>query len=181
MTIKFETTKVKRFLSDEGVVLQLFAPLEKTSAIDDFLAKQVNGILQVTIEKPSKKRTLTANNYLWRLCDDIAKALTTDKTAVYRALIRRVGVFDYVLVKSQAAERFRANWENKGLGWFTEEVLYKDRDARQFMAYYGTSVYTREQIARVIDEAEDECRSIGLDTLSSKEKKELLEAWDISS
>ena len=175
--LNFQTNKVKRFLSDEGVVLQLHAPLEKTASIDAFLARHVNGTLDVTIKKPSKKRTITANNYLWHLCDEIAKAVETDKNAVYRALIRRVGVFDYVLVKAQAADRFRANWDAHGLGWFTEEVLYKEPGARQFMAYYGTSVYTRDEISRVIDEAEQESRQLGLDTMTKKEKEALLESW----
>ena len=176
--IQFETRKIRRYVGQYGeIVIQVLADAEKAPMIDEFLRKQVDGTLVVSIGKKSKKRTITANNYLWVLCDELAKALQTDKIAVYRALIRRVGVFDYVLVKSQAADRFRANWEAKGLGWFTEEVLYKDRDARQFMAYYGTSVYTREQISRVIDEAEEECRSVGLDTLSKKEKEEILEQW----
>lgn len=177
--IEFTTTKIDRYAGANGYMIQIAADEENARQIDDFLRKHVNGVgtIEVILKKPSKKRTLTANAYLWVLCDDIAKTVGTDKEAVYKTLIRRVGVFDYVLVKSQAADRFVRNWENKGLGWFADEVLYKESGIRQFMVYYGTSVYDREQMARVIDEAIQEARDIGLGVKTKKEVKELIEAW----
>ena len=175
--ITFLTHKIKRYTGVDGYLVQFIVPIECAPQIDDYMAKHVNGELSVTIEKPKKRRTITANNYLWVLCDEIAKQVGTDKESIYKAIIRRVGVFDYVLVKAQAADRFRENWNEKGLGWFTEEVFYPDRDKRQFTVYYGTSTYDQEQMARVIDEAVDEARNIGVKTLTKQELKELKEKW----
>lgn len=178
--IQFETRKVRRYVGQYGeIVIQVIADADKATIIDDFLRKQVDGTLEVVIRKKSKKRTITANNYLWCLCEELAKALKTDKIAIYRALIRRVGVFDYVLVKEQAAERFRANWEANGIGYFAQEVPSKRpiEGGVQFMAYYGSHTYDRDQISRVIEEAESECKELGLMTWSKKDKEDLLNKW----
>ena len=181
--VEFTTQKIDRFAAVNGLMIQIAADVENAPQIDDFLAKHVNGVgtITVVLKKPNKKRTLTANNYLWVLCDDIAKAIETDKEAVYKALIRRVGVFDFVLVHEHAADRFVKNWNDKGIGWFTQEIPYQEPGVKQFQVYYGTSVYDREQLARVIDEAIQEARDIGLGTKTKEEVKELIEAWDISS
>jgi len=179
--VSFTTTKIDRFTAVNGYMVQITADFENAPQIDDFLAKHVNGIgtIEVTMKRPTSKRSLNANGYLWVLCDEIARAIQTDKETVYRALIRRVGVFDYVLVKDQAAQRFRRNWEAKGLGWFTEEVvnLGQAKNTRQLLAYYGSSVYTKEEMARVISEAEEEARAIGVSTRKRNEVKEMIEAW----
>lgn len=179
--ISFITKKVRRYFpqdDSDGVILQVLAPPESVGAIEELLAKQVDGELEITIQKPSNRRTLTANNYLWILCDEIASALETDKEAIYKALIRRVGVFSYILVKRQAAKRFRDNWEAKGIGWFADELVYNDPLVAQFAIYYGSSVYTREEISRVIREAEDEAIKLGQNVKNRQVVKELLERWE---
>lgn len=175
--VAVRTRKIKRYAGVEGYVVQFIAPPENAPQIDDFLSKHVDGEIEVVIRKPKKNRSLNANAYLWTLCDEIAKAVGTDKESVYKALIRRVGVFDYVLVKDQVAERFRRNWEERGVGWFTEERFVRQEGVRQFVVYYGTSVYTTEQMARIIDEAVDESRNVGVKTLTKEELKELKERW----
>lgn len=178
--IQFETRKVRRYVGQYGeIVIQVLADAEKAPMIDEFLRKQVDGTLVVSIGKKSKKRTITANNYLWVLCDELAKALQTDKIAIYRDLIRRVGVFDYVVVKEQAADRFRANWDAQGIGFFAQEVPSKRpiEGGIQFIVFYGSHTYDREQISRVIEEAEEECKAQGISTWSKKDKEEMLEKW----
>lgn len=175
--VTFTTQNIRRYTSFDGYMVQLITDVKNAPYIEDFLAKQVNGELEVVIRKPDKKRSLNANAYLWVLCDEIAKAIGTDKEDVYKALIRRVGVFDYVLVKAQVADRFTENWNAKGLGWFTQEVLYKEKGVRQFMAYYGSSVYTKEELSRVLDEAVDEARNAGVKTLTKKELDDIKRKW----
>ena len=178
--IRFITTKIRRYFpqdESEGIIVQVLAPPESAGALEELLAKHVDGELEVTIQKPSNKRTLTANNYLWILCDEIASALETDKEAVYKALIRRVGVFSYILVKRQAAKRFRDHWEAKGIGWFADELVYHDPAVAQFAVYYGSSTYTREELSRVIREAEDEAIKLGENVKNRQVVKELLESW----
>lgn len=178
--IQFETRKVRRYIGQGGeIVIQIHADAAKATQIDEFLRKQVDGTLVVSIGKRTKRRTLTANNYLWKLCDEIAKALETDREAIYKALIRRVGVFDYVVVKDQAARRFEANWGAQGIGFFAQEVPSKTpiEGGTQFMVFYGSHIYDREQISRVIKEAEAECRELGIAVMSRQEVKEMIDKW----
>ena len=175
--ITVRTNRIRRYSVVDGYMVQFIVDDTFAPYIDDFLSKQVNGELEITIKKPTKKRSVNANAYLWTLCDEIAKAVGTDKEDIYKALIRRVGVFDYVIVKSQVADRFRRNWESKGVGWFCEDVFFPDKDKRQLIAYYGTSVYDTDQMSRVIDEAVEEARSNGVKTLTRKELNEIKEKW----
>ena len=175
--VSFTTHKTGLLTGVDGYTVQFAVDAENARQIADFLAKHVNGELIVTVERPKKKRTITANNYLWALCDQIGKAIGTDRETVYKALIRRVGVFDYVLVKEQVAERFRDNWAAKGTGWFCEEIMYPERGKRQFVCFYGSSVYDTEQMARLLDEAVDEARNVNVKTLTKAELKELKDKW----
>lgn len=179
MTVSFETKEIRRFYDVGRDVYSVRMEIPKTAvqAVDDLLAKKVTAALEVTIGGPTEKRTLTANAYLWALCDEIAKAAGTDKDAVYRALVRRVGVFDFVVVSERAADTFAERWERKGLGWFTVEVPSIKERVKEFVVYYGTSVYTKEEMARVIDEAEMEARGLGLSVKSEEEKERL--KWDL--
>lgn len=179
MKVTFTTKKINRYNAVDGYMVQVFVDGEKAPQIDEMLAKHANGVgeLEVTIAKKAKKRTLTANNYLWVLCEEIAKAVGSDKESIYQSLIRRVGVFDYVLVKDGAKERFLRNWTENGLGWFAEELPYKEKGITQYQVYYGSSVYTVDEMARVIDEAVMEADNLGIPTKTKEEVKEILENW----
>lgn len=170
--VRFSTTKIKRHFNG-GYYLAIEVDEEQVPAVDEFIAKHLSGEIVVTLDKPTKRRTLSANAYLWKLCDEIAKEIETDKEAVYQSLIKRVGVFDYVLVKDQAADRFKENWSQKGVGWWAEDVFYDREGVREFIVFYGTSVYTKEQMSRVIDEAEEAAKDLGVPILSKKEKEDI--------
>lgn len=71
------------------------------------------------------KRSLSANAYAWVLMDKIAKVVRTTKEAVYREIIRKVGSFNVVKVKSFAADRFIERWELNGIGWVAEKWAEK--------------------------------------------------------
>lgn len=172
------TPKIALHATLDGAVVELFITKANAAYIEEFLRQSVGQEVEVELRRTPKKRSQNANAYLWVLCDMIAEATDTDKETIYREIIKRVGVFDYVLVKAHAAGRFQSNWADKGLGWFTQEIPYlKDRGVRQFIAYYGTSTYDTHQMARVIDEAVDEARQLDIETLPPEELVRIKEQW----
>lgn len=177
-TTTLRTPKIALHATLDNVVVEMVIPKANALYIEEFLRQNTGKDIEVELRRVPKKRSQNANAYMWVLCDQIAKATGTDKETVYKEIIKRVGVFDYVLVKAHAADRFQANWADKGLGWFTQEIPYiKDRGVRQFIAYYGTSTYDTHQMARVIDEAVDEARQLDIETLPPEELVRIKEQW----
>ena len=126
--------------------------------------------------KPYKeKRSLSANNYFWKLADEIAMSIRTTKEMVYWNLIQRVGVFETFQFKDEKAmDRFKATWQSKGLGWLTRTV---DKDKFILQAYYGSSVYDTAEMSRLIDETVSEAKKLGIETKPQWEIDSMLREW----
>lgn len=103
------------------------------------------------------------NAYLWAVCQRIAEALHSTKEEIYQDAVRKVGVFDFVLVVDRAVENFIKSWNNKGLGWYAEPTDASKVDgATKVLCYYGTSVYTKDQERVLIDYLANEAKQIGV-------------------
>lgn len=144
--------------------------------LDDILKKLSSGKYELSLRKKKRKKSLTANAYMWVLCDEIAKVLHSTKDEVYRQAILNVGVFIHMACVERAWERTKAEWANKGLGYFCQEVE-RNRGWISFHAYVGSSNYTAQELARLIDELVQEAENIGIDTLSSRERRQLIMKW----
>ena len=149
--------------------------IESAKRLESFLSGG-NHEWVVEISKPKKHRTTKANAFLWALCKGIADAIQSTKEEIYKDLVRRKGIFDYIVLRPDAGERFKAQWASRGIGWFTEEVECGIDNAVQFLAYYGTSVYTTTEMASVIDEAVLEARGLGV-PFAEDQLMELRESW----
>lgn len=132
--------------------------------------------LDVTIQNHRKKRSLTANSYCWVLCDEIAKAVRSDKEDIYRMAIKAVGVFASIRIRNEAADRFIAGWQTRGTGWVAEKAGADDRFA-YVNAYYGSSTYSTNEMARLIDWLVEEAKGLGIDTMTPNEKALMLARW----
>lgn len=135
----------------------------------------------VEIKKASPKRSQNANQYLWHLCSEIAKAssrFSTDgKNDVYREAIKAKGEFEPLLVRDDAVEKFLARWSEHGTGWFAEVVdSYKDR-YKIVHAFYGSSTYDSASMSRVIDYLVLIANDLGIPTITETATTKMLEAW----
>ncbi len=140
------------------------------------LISKVNDYIRVDWEK-RRKRTTTANSYLWVLCDKIASFIRTDKEEIYRDIIRRVGVWTDVEVVDEAADRIKSEWRSKGVGWVADS--FESSNGKVVVRlYYGSSSYDTVEMSRIIDEAVTECRAMGIETMPEEELQSLLGAWN---
>lgn len=131
----------------------------------------------LTIEKQKKKRSLNANAYCWVLCQKIAEKVGATKEVVYRKNIREVGSWDVLEMTYQAAARFIVRWDSNGLGWFAEPLGETKKGYVNIIAYYGSSVYSTAEMARLIDSLITEAKGLGLETLPPEEIERLKTAW----
>ena len=111
-----------------------------TSDIRELFDKLKDVEIVIDIKKANKRRSYEANNYLWHLCGEIAKASSKfsndGKEDVYKEAIRKKGEFEPLLVKEEAVPTFVYRWGEKGLGWFVDimdEYVGPDSEYADFM------------------------------------------------
>ena len=76
----------------------------------------------VDIKKYSDSRTLKANKYFWKLIDQLAVALKTDRIELYKECVRKVGLFDDVAILRDLSDTFVRHHTSKGIAWQVEEL-----------------------------------------------------------
>ncbi len=170
MRFKISALNVANF--GTGIVLTLGVPSVYAKQLEtltsDFVANQ-----EWELKKYKQKRSLSANAYLWVLCDKLADKLRTTKEEIYRHIIDQVGVFEEIKVNSpEAGQRFKRIWQQNGLGWMTKTI-----NETTILAYYGSSTYDSKQLSRVIDFLQAECVNQGIEVRPSWEVEAMLKEW----
>lgn len=156
------------------VQLVLETPNEKM----DEVLKLLNGKFELVLQKQKKKRTLSANAYMWVLCEKIAQKVNSTKVDIYKQAICRVGVSDGIFtIPSKAVSRQKEAWEMHGIGWVLD-VLADDGVTADVVYYYGSSTYTGSEMARLIDWIVDEANELGIDTMTPEQRSLLVDEWD---
>lgn len=143
--------------------------------LDGIIQKIKSGRYEFVFRKKKKTKSLTANAYMWVLCDEIARVLQSTKDEVYRQAVANVGVFFPLSCESAAFARARAVWESQGAGFFCN-VTREQAGRTEFNAYVGSSKYTQEELSRLIEELVAEAENFGIDTKASRECRALI-AW----
>lgn len=143
--------------------------------LDAIIQKIKSGRYEFVFRKKKKTKSLTANSYMWVLCDEIARVLQSTKDEVYRNAVANVGVFFPLSCERAAFTRARAVWESQGAGFFCN-VTREQAGRTEFNAYVGSSQYTQEELSRLIEELVAEAENLGIDTKASRECRALI-SW----
>lgn len=136
-------------------------------------------LMKIEIKKFRKKRSLDANSFLWSMIDKISQSLNVERKMVYMDLIHEGGVFEIVPVKENAKDRWIQNWEERGEGWFCEEMPSKLKGFTNVKNFFGSSVYDSTEMGRIIELAKQECEQLGIETLDNDEINNLLKEWKL--
>ena len=161
MHTKCEYLSASRSLDDELIVSfivndNVLSELEKLKGAE----------LVMDIDKYRQKRSLNANAYFWRLCQQLADALRSDKDSVYIWLIGRYGEWTDLYVVDEAIPMLRRQFR------YVESM--GDGVVR---CYFGSSTYDTKQMSRLINGAVDEAHAIGISTWDEEEIERLIKAW----
>ena len=125
-----------------------------------------------------QKRSRDANSYLWTLLDKLSAALGVPKEELYRRYIKEIGgVSSIVAVQNKAVDRFRREWEDKGLGWQTDTIPIKTPNCTGVIVYYGSSTFDTQQFSRLLDSVITDCKSIDIEVRPQEEIDSLLSEW----
>ena len=130
--------------------------------------------VSVEIKRKSEKRSKDANSYAWHLMQQIGKYLHKSKDEVYIDMLGRYGVFTHIVVKPNVVERIEEEWRLvRNLG----KVTINGKTGIQLQCYFGSSTYTREEMAVFIDGIVFECKEMGIETLSNEEIDTIKKEW----
>lgn len=136
------------------------------------------GTLNIDIKKYRHKRSLDANSYFWVLVDKLAEVTGQEKTRIYRNAIREIGgVSETVCIKTEAVNKLCEGWNKNGLGWQTDIMPSKLKGCSNVVLYYGSSTYDTKQMSMLIDSIVQDCKSVGVETMTPDELAILKNSW----
>ena len=125
-----------------------------------------------------KGRSKDANAYCWTLMNRLADHYGMSAAEIYRQEIRNIGgVSDVLCLREKAAETFCKGWERQGLGWMAETFPSKLDGCVNVMVWYGSSTYDTEQMSRLIDSVVQDCKAVGIETLTPQELAAMVSQW----
>ena len=151
--------------------------------IDEMLSKLDPNIEYIVeIKKKTKRRSLNANAYAWVLCDKIARELSKNayisKNDVYKRVLIESGTFTYLPIKNDAVSRFIEIWHGHGLGWHAEDAGPAKTEGYTIVrAYHGSSVYTVDEMRRLIDALVDDCSQLNIPIEDNDYINSLVREW----
>lgn len=130
-----------------------------------------NDELMISISKYQDKRSLNANRYFWKLCDQIARELGTTKDAIYHLQLSKYGVFVDLDIEPEAVSMLKEKFR------YTE-LLYKSSERVGIRCYFGSSCYDRKEMGYLINGTVDDARELGIDTWNDEEIRQLINSWE---
>lgn len=158
--------------------------------LDAFLGKEIG----LELKRLTKKRSLDANAYFWKLCEELATKTRQNKDDIYKQLVRQVGVFRPMTIQEEALPTLEKAWSDRGTAWFIDRVdtyetsfKVKGKEGKEkwqmkpvwdVNCYYGSSTYNTRQMSRLIDSLIEECKEQGIETMTPAELALLKEDWD---
>ena len=170
--MRFKPTAINVSNFGTGIVLNIGIPITYGKDVD----RLVGGFRANTeweLKPYKQKRSLNSNSYMWTLADKLAEKLHSTKEEIYRIAVANVGVFTEIKVADvEAAKRFKQIWQHNGVGWLTKTI-----NETTIQAYYGSSTYNTQEMARLIDFLQDECKRQGIEVRPQWEVDAMLKEW----
>lgn len=152
---------------DQILMKLKFTDLDKTKKYDLKLTEHKN------------KRSLNANSYAWSLIDQLSENMNISSIILYKNYVYDLSIYKEITINDDAVDTFIKSWAMNGIAWLCDKVDKAQIEGYSILhAYYGSSVYNTKQMARLIDLIEQDCHSVGIETLEEKKLKQLLDDWE---
>ena len=134
----------------------------------------------LTIKEHKKKRSNDANAKLWALLSDLSVVLHIPPEEIYQGYIPDVGGnYKIIPVKPQEIIEWEKDWCKGHIGRMIDDMgpcMSKDLEGyHNLKLYRGSSEYDSATFSRLMDLVLQDCRQLGIETLSERELSLLLE------
>ena len=169
INIDYETRKAKISLLLDTKEIELVEQLKNENK------------LNIELKKYRQKRGLNANNYFWKLLQEICELAEIDTIEEYKRRVKELGIFRRFKIEKDNVKTFKKMWNAQGIAWFCEifdTEIINNAEFKIINAYYGSSSFNSKQMSRLIDGLVQDCKTYGIETKTPEEIKSLLESWD---
>lgn len=169
--------EIRAFLYS-GIKRKTLVEIELEGNECELLEKLQGKCIEAKFKIFRQKRSLNANAYAWTLINKLAEAMQQSDVEVYRKHIKEVGVYRDVDIAEAAEKTLKTVWEAYGIGWLAERVDFAEKSGFVTLRlFYGSSVYNTKQMSRFIDSIVQDCRAVGVETMTPQELENLTSLW----
>ena len=135
------------------------------------------------IKQFRKKRSLDANQKMWALINEMSTMIKLTPEEIYQGYIPDVGNNYRVFpVKPEDINEFAADRCNGHIGRMVEDMgpcrLRDLRGYHNLRCYKGSSEYDTQTFSRLLELVMQDCRQLGIETMSERERSLLMEEWE---
>lgn len=167
----------REFMSDK-VLITVKLDRVSTEELQKFKSEER---YQITIEKPKKKRSLSANAYFHVLVGEIAEALTISKAYAKNQMICKYGQPE-LIQEEPLIYKTNAPWEYMREQEFIHSIpaKYAEEKGKQvvfYKLYRGSHTYNQEEMRLLIEGTVADAKDLGIDTESKTGINKMLEEW----
>lgn len=144
--------------------------------------KHKDRLYVLEIKEYRKKRSLDANAKLWALINEMSVILHIPPDEIYQGYIPDVGGNFWIApVRQEEVEERAADWCRGHIGRMVDDMgpcrIRELKGYRNLKMYRGSSEYDAPTFSRLLDLVIQDCRQLGIETMSEREKSLLLEEW----
>lgn len=145
--------------------------------------KHKDKLYNLEVKEYRKKRSLDANQKMWALINEMSTMLKLTPEEIYQGYISDVGNNYRVFpVKPEEINEVADEWCRGHLGRMVEDMgPCRLRDLigyHNLKMYRGSSEYDTATFSRLLELVMQDCRQLGIETMSEREKSLLLEEWE---
>ncbi len=152
--------------------------VEDAAQARKFATQNADKPLRVKITRWKEKRSLSANSYAWRLLGLLSEKLGLPPEEIYWNIIPDVGGnYITMTIPLEELDMFRRTWGKNGIGWRVDIIGAAGPGLVDIKAHYGSSVYDKATMGRLIDLIIQECREQGIEYLPPDKLAAMLEEW----
>ena len=172
--MKFKSNNI-RLQYDENRQAELVISTKENICINDLKEIIAKGKeLSCEVKMYRHKRSMDSNAYMWVLLSKMADVMKTTKDELYLQVLDRYGVYTHIVVKPQAVIRIKAEWKVvRDLG----EVTINGTTGQQLQCFFSSSSYDSKEMSVLINGVVEECKDLGIETISTNELERMKSAW----
>lgn len=128
--------------------------------------------LSIKIDKYRERRSLNANNYAWKLLNEIGNVTRSDKDTVYLEMLKRYGQTAVVsLLAHIPAEWYLKYYEELGESRLNGQLF------KHYKVFKGSSEFDTREMSIFLDGVVSEAEDLGIQTLTPNELANLKSLW----
>ena len=139
-------------------------------------------LYKLDVKEYHKSRSLDANKKLWALINEMAVILHLPPEEIYQGYIPDVGKNYWIApVKPEDIEERTKDWCRGHIGRMVDDMgPCRTSDLQGYhnlKMYRGSSEYDVPTFSRLLDLVIQDCRQLGIEVMSERERSLLLEEW----